>query len=527
MFESLKSAVGRIVGTGRPAVERQNKGAQLGFTDSTDGRGQRLAWQRYSPPWSLNSPYVVSMGGYVSRERNQASAVATDLASSNSVIATLLENLTTHNVGAGLTLSSKLDAAALGITPEEARALSSAIEKAWRQWADNPLECDLTGRHSLHEMAAAGFQTWLRTGELLATVDWQKMPHASTRTKLQLLDPSQLDQSRTVVGPETGQSTIAGVIFGVQGRVVGYYIIPVKTGQWVQAQQPVVVPATTSWGRQKVIHLFELKTAGQLRGLSPLVAALTPSHEKASLGEFTLDAALLQTQYALTIESDLPYDAALRGLQVEGASPSPFVADPLGSRLEFYKGASIDAAPGRINHLAPGDKLKMNRSETPNATFEPFDRSLARSASKAAGSSYEDVSGDYSAVNFSASRMASETPHRINMRRRKSITERFYRAAFAAWLEEAMETGVVELPKNAPPFYAAKSAYLQSKWLGQGRVQPDPLKAAQATVLELTNNLTTLGDALAERGMDLEETLEARKTERDMLKAAGFDEVKT
>jgi lambda family phage portal protein len=190
--------------------------------------------------------------------------------------------------------------------------------------------------------------------------------------------------------------------------------------------------------------------------------------------------------------------------------------------VEFYKESKISAQPGVINHLSPGDKLKMNRAETPNSTFQPFDKSLTRAASKAAGSSYEDVSGDYSDTSFSASRLAGETPYRINVRRRASITERLYRSVFACWLEEALESGLIELPAKAVPFYAARDAYCNAKWLGLGRINPDPLKAAQAEVLEIENGLSTLTDALAQRGMDLEESIETRKVEMQMLKDAGL-----
>jgi lambda family phage portal protein len=503
-------------------------GPSLDFTTSTDGRGERLAWARYSTPFGSHGSYAPAMGAYPARERNLASAVSTDLSTSNPVIATLIENLTTNNVGTGLTLSSKIDGRALSIDADAARGLSSQIERAWLKWAGNPLECDLSGRHTLHDIAAAGFRTWLRTGEVLASIDWQNSRGAKSKTKISLLDPAQLDQTRTITGPGEQFRTLQGVVFDGNGRVAGYYILPFRLGQWNLSPQAVLVQATTSWGRQKVVHLFDLLTAGQVRGLSPLTAALTPAHEKGTLGEFTLDAALLQTQYALTVESDLPPAQALNGLAVPelSAQQSP-MTDALELRAGWYEKSKITTQPGVINHLAPGDKLHINRSETPNSTFDAFDKSLTRSASKAAGGSYEDISGDYSAVNFSASRMASETPHRINMRRRVSITERFYRAAFSAWLEEAIETGVVELPRGAPPFYAARDEYTAAKWLGQGRIQPDPLKAAQATVMELEHNLTTLTDALAERGLDLETVLEERAAERKLMASMGIEQAES
>jgi lambda family phage portal protein len=495
------------------------------FTSGSDGRGQRLAWSRYQAPWALSSPYVAAMGSHTNRERNLAATVATDLSTSNATISTLILNLTTHSVGNGLTLSSKIDGDAIGVSPQEARALSSKIEKAWRAWAGNPLEADLSGRHDLHALASAAYQSYLLTGEVVAVVEWKHGRGSRTRTKVQLLDARQLDQTKTLTG-DNGTSTINGVMFDRNGRVMAYWLIPIVSGKLTTTTASTFVPVSTSWGRVKVIHLFELLAAGQVRGLSPLVSALTPAQEKSTLGEFTLASALLQTQYALTIESELPPSAAMNGLKIgndgmfDGTTGGGF--DPLATRLEFYKDSKIAAEPGVVNHLSPGDKLKINRSETPNATFEPFDNSLTRAASKSAGSSFEDISGDYSKTSFSASRLALETPHRINLKRRSQITEKFYAMIYRAWLEEAIETGAIELPSKAKPFWMATDAYCNAKWLGSGRITPDPFKAAQATVLEIENGLTTLTDALAERGLDFEEVVATRKAEQQMLRDAGL-----
>ena len=63
-----------------------------------------------------SNPSTQGNGSFLNRERNQAKSVATDLSTSDPTIATIILNGTTHAVGTGLTLSSKLDAKALGIT---------------------------------------------------------------------------------------------------------------------------------------------------------------------------------------------------------------------------------------------------------------------------------------------------------------------------------------------------------------------------------------------------------------------------
>jgi lambda family phage portal protein len=172
--------------------------------------------------------------------------------------------------------------------------------------------------------------------------------------------------------------------------------------------------------------------------------------------------------------------------------------------------------------LAQGDKLKMHRSETPNATYDSFDKSLSREAAKAAGSSAEDLSGDYSQTSFSASRLAMELPSRITDRRRMAIVRPFYQTVYASWLEEALETGAIQLPEGAPEFWQAKDAYTNAIWRGKGKPSSDPLKTAQADVLELESGLTTLEAKLGERGLDFEEVIAQRKSEREQLAAAGL-----
>jgi lambda family phage portal protein len=498
-----------------------------GFMDGTDG-APRMAWARYGSSglgsYSGGSPYVMTMGGPTARERGQAAGVATDLATSNPAIATIIESLVTNALGTGLTLSSKPDAEALGISVEDAKALSDTIEKKWKAFAANPLAVDWTGRFDLHALAAAAYRSFLVNGEVVATLEWKRAPGSSTSTKVNLLDPRQLDTTKTT--HEDASFSLNGVAFDKTGRVAGYWLRNLPLGNTYAAPMPTLIPASTPWGRQRVIHIFDLTDARQVRGLSPLVAALTPAHERESLAEFTMASALLQSTYALTVESDLPANAAFAGLSVSDQMSGGFsggMGEYAAGKAEWYSRSKITPQPGVVNHLSPGDKLRMNSVQTPNSTFESFDKSLTRKAARAAGTTHEDVSGDWSAVNFSASRMASELPHRLNMRRRKAIVEKFYASVYAAWLEEQIETGQIAVPQSAAQFWAAKEAYTSATFIGLGRAEPDRKKAADATILELENGLTTLGAALAERGIDLDVHVEELQRERGILRAAGLD----
>jgi capsid protein len=82
--------------------------------------------------------------------------------------------------------------------------------------------------------------------------------------------------------------------------------------------------------------------------------------------------------------------------------------------------------------------------------------------------------------------------------------------------------GAIKLPDGAPEYWQAADAYSNAVWRGKGKPTSDPLKTAQADVLELESGLTTLEAKLGERGLDFEEVIAQRKSEREALEAAGL-----
>lgn len=507
--------------------------AKAGFFDSVTGDQSAAVWSYPSGMGSPGGGYggyggygAPPVGGSMMRERRLVAGVSLDMAASNSLIWTLIETLTVNAIGSGLNLSSKVDADALGITRDMARSYGSALERWWCDYAENAAH-DLTGRHTIHQLAAAMFRSWLVFGEAVVSIDWLRTHDTNYNTKVALLDPRQLDETRMFAHEQGGGWTWQGVRFDERGRVLGYWIRPVPVGMFNQIAMPVYVPKATRWGRPKILHIQQLIDPKQVRGLSPLAAALTPSRSQHALQEFTLTNALIQTAFAATVESDLPSTQALNGLNADSSLSASGTAQDLllGMALErakHYTANRINLGPGRINHLPPGDKFKLNKVETPGGEYEPFDRTLIRMTAKAAGSTYSDLSGDYSQESFSSSRMGSELPYRISVNRRNDIAVPFYRAIYRAAMEEAISLDAIEPPRGARSFYEATNGYTKSRWLGSGRVQPDEKKHFEAVALAISNNVMTLEEALAERGLDLEAAIEQRKAEAEMLREAGL-----
>ena len=104
-------------------------------------------------------------------------------------------------------------------------------------------------------------------------------------------------------------------------------------------------------------------------------------------------------------------------------------------------------------HLLRAINSSNTDAKAVSNTYDAFDKSIQRRAAKAAGVSAESLTGNYAEVNFSASRLAEALPNLINDIRRKQVVERFYKSVFTAWLEEQINLGAIEIPKNARGFY--------------------------------------------------------------------------
>src|SRR5204862_7920174 len=124
-----------------------------------------------------------------------------------------------------------------------------------------------------------------------------------------------------------------------------------------------------------------------------------------------------------------------------------------------YDNTKIDLGRhGKIAHLAPGDELKFNTSEHPNATYDAFAKFLLREVARCLGLTYEEFTGDYAGATYSSVRMATSGIWMITIYRRVNIVAPFLNPIFEAWLEEDIENGWTPFPGGVGGFIANRTA---------------------------------------------------------------------
>jgi lambda family phage portal protein len=317
------------------------------------------------------------------------------------------------------------------------------------------------------------------------------------RTAIQMIDTDRLcDPQDRTVDPKIIRR---GVERDMRGAPIAHYIRmahasdyndPLST-KWKR------VPIRKSWGRLQMLHIYEQNRPDQSRGVSAMVSALKEMRMTKKFRDVMLQNAVLNATYAASIESDLPPEAAFAALGGKDENPiASYAADYLGAIDEFSGGSKNMTVDGvKIPHLFPGTKLQLRPAGPGGPLGGEFEKSLLRYIAASLNVSYEQLSRDYTATNYSSARAAMNETWKGMLSRKKLVADRFASFIFRLWLEEAINRGELESlkRKNIPSFYDGLNAdaYSSCEWIGAGRGQIDELKETQAAVLRLKYRLST------------------------------------
>lgn len=259
-----------------------------------------------------------------------------------------------------------------GITP---RGLTPDVSAAWSAWAGSTM-CDLHGRKTFPAIQRVVFDAVATDGECFVVRRYAQ--GSGNPLRLHVLEADFLDTDKDSLG-YGGPRTSQGIEFDELGRRVAYWLFREHPGNDSGSRESVRVPA------EDVLHIFREDRPGQIRGVSWLSAGIARMN--------TFD----------------EYENALLTRQKVAACFSVFVRDVDGTGSPFGDTDEEDRVeqlePGMISYLAPGQDVSF---AAPPAIpdNDTFTQTTLRGIAAAFGVTYEDLTGDYSQVNFSSSRLA-------------------------------------------------------------------------------------------------------------------------
>lgn len=480
--------------------------------DAADLYNQHMnAWQPFL--WSADAELNMFRDRIVSRVRD----IVRNDGWANGAITRVLDNA----IGPHLRPIPKPDYRWLqeytGITAFDhiwAKDYARAIDAHWRTWtSDAGKWCDATRNQSFSQMMHTALRHKLIDGDSLIVMKW--LPDrvgygkAHFATCVQLVDPDRLSNPQLRFDT---QALRGGVEVDNEGAAIAYHIREAHQGDWFNAVKSVTwdrVPKETSWGRPIVVHDYEVDRAGRHRGgvgiLGPVLQRLKML---AKYDGAELDAAIINAIFAAYIES--PFDQQLVQEALDDGERLNWYQQ---QRVEFHGEQKFVLGNARVPIMFPGEKINTVRAERPAGNFAQFEAAVLRNVSAGTGLSAQQISNNWSDVNYSSARGALLEAWKTIDRRRDEFTFNTAQKVRNCVMEEIHAFYDLPLPAGAPDFIECRAAYSRCRWLGAPRGWIDPTSEAQASILRMDGALSTLEDECAQQGLDFEEVLEQRRYE--------------
>lgn len=428
-------------------------------------------------------------------------------------------------VGHMFRLSAKPKWQRLGISEADARAFAKDVEAAWVEYAEDPVGCymDAERKRTFTMLIREGVGCHTGRGEIMNIVDWiGDRPDHLLKTAIKVVSPLRVSNPHQLMNNAELRN---GVRIDRRGAAISYWVRDTADHNYGMGDgfgsTWKEIPRETGWGRQQFIHVFEPTDDGQTRGVNKFLSVMEQVHMLSKLQNTKLQNAIVNAMYAATIESELGPETAFQVIGLEDGDKK--LEDYMTLIADYHKGADIRMNGVKIPHLMPGEHLNLKTSSNADNGFGELEAAILRYIAAGLGTSYEQLSRDYSKVNYSSGRLSMMENWRHFMGKRKVIASRHASMIYAAVLEEMIDRKWVTLPRGATRnFYEGKAAWCNAEWIGSGRIAIDGLKEVKEAVLRIDAGLSTYEKELAIMGEDSQEIFEQQVREIAERKEKGL-----
>jgi lambda family phage portal protein len=487
--------------------------------DAADYRSRELGgWNAWlGSPDQETTPYrdtVVARSRDMVRNDGWASGAVT----------TILDNV----VGSDLRLVSKPNHKWLKYNTNSAfdhvwaDEFGKAVEANWQAYADDAGKwCDFSRNNTMGQIFRLAYRQKLIDGESLVVMQYDPERRGSGRglysTCVALMDADQLSNPMTIPNE---LNLRGGVEIDARGAAVAYHIRRAHPGEWYDGAKAYIwdrFERETEYGRPVVIHDFDQDRPGQHR---PVGGIFTPVITRLKMlikyDGVELENAIVNAIFGAYITSPADPDT-LQGAFTEDQQ-SPYQEQ----RLEYHEHNRIDLGGRVMPTLFPGESINAISVNRPGAAFEAFQATMLRSVASALNISYEQLTRDYSRVNYSSARASALETWKTMLRRRRDFTAGTCAQIAGCVIEEMFESNNLPLPAGAPDFMDARTAYASCSWNGPARGWIDPVKERQGALMSLDGGMSTLEQEAAEQGLRWEDNLEQRAVEQARAQELGL-----
>lgn len=272
-----------------------------------------------------------------------------------------------------------------------------------------------------------------------------------------------------------------------------------RTAYWFHDRHPydlaTVRQAGTGLPRRipadRVFHLMQVRRPGQVRGEPWLTRAIVKLNELHSYDDAELVRKKTGAMFAGFRRRPLPESVTAEEL-----------AEIWGDDAEAEDGVGhVTLEPGTMQELDPGEDIEFSSPVDVGGNYEAFMRGQHRALARSAHVLYEQVTGDYSAVNDRTLRAAiNEFRRSCRMWQHHLVVFQMCRPVINQWRTLARFTGVI-----TPPRGMSELDFARVRHVPQGWEYLHPVQDVEAKIKSVRAGFESRADVVTARGGDVQQ----------------------
>lgn len=449
------------------------------------GTGRRMAG--WNPPASGPNRAIVGLQNI----RNRASdTIRNDWAGSASI-----QHWTTNLIGTGIIPRPKRI---------KAKKKKQAIVELWDAWVK---VCDADGILDFYGMETLATRAWFERGEVFIRLRPRRADSPmDVPLQIQLLEADYVPllDTDSWQGLPIGNIIRSGIELDNRRQRVAY---------WVYKEHPGDNQGSASQDNSRyvrvaasqMLHLFEPKRPGQLRGVPDIASVLTHLRGVMDYGDTTLERQKIANLFVASIKRtglSLPFDT------VDPITGQPLVVDHQNKQL-------IGLSPGALLDLDPGEELQFTNPPEAGTMYHEYMRTSGLETSAGQGLPYEMFSGDIRNVSDRTLRIVMNQFRRFAEQRQWQIViPKFCQPIRAAWVVAAIMAGEIAAADQ-------KDATLV-EWAPQGWPPIHPTQDIQAQQTAVLAGFRSRSSVIASNGDDPEAVDDEIQSDQKREKELGI-----
>ncbi len=394
-----------------------------------------------------------------------------------------------------------------GLTP---KISDPVLRKLWKRWckqagADGRLTFDGLMSLAMREVAVKG-EVFMRHREREKRDVDEGFCSLPYQVQLITSEFCPLTRPGETLSTEPADDFRSGIFFNPNiGRREAYLFLTKHPRGGTTATSTLL--ETTAVPAAKVMHVFQDREGGQLRGEPWLVRSLIRLHE---LDEY-MDAELAKKKSAAKLTTFYKSPEAKVGQEMITDADGNLV--PVADDTSFVPDR-IDAGAQMI--LPPGWSVENHRASEVGGDFEVFTRKVLMEACAAAHAPYELVTGDFSLTQERMLRFFYKTTYEQTVAaRREMLISQAAAPIFRRFVQEAFLYGAW-----TPPAGETWEDHAEPEWAGMPMPYPNILQEYNAKAVAIKEGMQSLSGAIREFGRDPDEV--AQEMRDDLVRFEGL-----